>query len=121
MCTAFGVLVIALCYQALITVFIVYVPINNAIENTPSRLFIAIQSVGALLLGLLAYKIIVGKESLSMIIGAIRNVIKMPPNFYKESTPWNELGNEEKFAEVLHHVFETRDATTTPSNRTTTV
>ena len=105
MCTAFGVFVIALCYQALITVFIVYIPINNAIENTPSRLFIAIQSVGALLLGFLAYKIIIGKESLSIIIGAITNVIKMQPKFYDESTPWNELDNEEKFAEVLHHVF----------------
>ena len=109
MCTAFGVLVIALCYQALITVFIVYVPINNAIENTPSRLFIAIQSVGALLLGLLAYKIIAGKESLSIIIGAIRNVIKVQPEFCSDidTKKWNRLGNEEKFAEVLRRVFKT--------------
>ena len=108
MCTALVAFSIALSYQALITVFIAFIPINNAIENTPSRIFIAIQSVGALLLGFLAYQMIVGKQSLSIIIGAIINMIKMPPKFYTGSdTQWNTLGNEEKFAEVLQHAFKT--------------
>ena len=106
--TAVGVFFIALSYQVLITVFVVFIPINNAIENTPSRLFIAIQSVGALLLGFLAYQIILGKESLSIITGAVRKVIKKQPTFYTGSKEWKDLNNEEKFAEFLHHhVFKT--------------
>ena len=105
---AVTVMFIALCYQVLITVFVAFLPINNAVENTPSRIFIAIQSAGALVLGFLAYQTIVGKQSFSVIIGAIRNMIKMPPKFYSGSeTQWNMLGNEEKFAEVLQHVFKT--------------
>ena len=116
---------IALSYQVLITAFVVFVPINNAIEDTPSRLFIAIQSVGALLLGFLAYQIITGKESLSIITGAIRNMIKKKPPFYTGSTEWKELKNEEKFAKVLEHVFKinvgsdgTSSPTTTPGTTT---
>ena len=109
MCTALTVSFITLLYQMLITVFFVFIPINNAIENTPSRLFIAIQSVGALLLGFIAYRMIVGKESLSIVIGAIRNVVnRIPPKeckLYTKPTQWDALGNEEKFTEVLHHVF----------------
>ena len=105
---AVAVLFIALSYQVLITVFVAFLPINNAVENTPSRLFIAIQSAGALVLGFLAYQTIVGKQSLSIIIGAIRNLIKMRPRFYTgPDTQWNMLENEEKFAEVLQHVFKT--------------
>ena len=124
---AVGVFFIVLSYQILITVFIVFLPINNAIENTPSRIFIAIQSAGALLLGFLAYQIIVGKESLSIIIGAIRKVIKMQPTFYTGSTEWKMLENEEKFAKVLQHVFKTNvgsdgtsSPTTTPGTTTST-
>ena len=103
--TATGVFFIAFIYQVLLTVFVAFIPINNAIENVPSKLFIALQSAGALLLGFLAYQTILGKESLSMIIGAVRRVIKMQPTFYTGSTKWKKLENEEKFAEVLQHVF----------------
>jgi len=126
-CAATGIFIIAFLYQVLITVFIVFIPINNAIENIPSRLFIAIQSAGALLIGFLAYQTILGKESLSVIIGAVRKVIKMQPNFYTGSTEWKKLENEEKFAEVLQHVFKTNvgsdgtsSPTTTPGTTTST-
>ena len=117
---AIAVFLIALVYQLLITVFIAFVPTNNAIENTPSRLFIAIQSVGALLIGYLAYQTIVGKDSLSIITGAIRKVIKMQPTFYTGSTEWKRLENEEKFAEILQHAFKTNVGSDGTSSPTTT-
>ena len=43
----------------LITVFVVYIPINHSVEDTPNRLFIIIQGVGAVFLGLIAYRVIV--------------------------------------------------------------
>ena len=120
---ATGVFIIAFLYQALITVFIVFLPINNAIEDIPSRLFIAIQSAGALLLGYLAYQAILGKESLSVIIGAVRKMIKVQPTFYTESTEWKKLENKEKLAKVLQHVFKTNvgsDGTNSPTIHGTT-
>ena len=65
--------------QVLITVFFVYIPINYSIEDTPSKLLTIIQGVVVLIVGLIAWKVIVdprGKEPLAIISGALRKVIK---------------------------------------------
>ena len=45
--------------QILLTLFFVYIPINNSIEETPSTLFTIIQGVTVVFLGLIAWKVIV--------------------------------------------------------------
>ena len=60
-----------LIFQVLVTVFVVYIPINNGIENTPTRLSTIIQGVGTLFLGLIAYKIIIDPRKTSTVKGAI--------------------------------------------------
>ena len=61
-------------FQMLVTVFVVYIPINNAIENTPTRLSTIIQGVATLFLGLITYKIIItDPKKTSTVKSAIRN------------------------------------------------
>ena len=56
---AFLVGCLTVSYQVLITVFVVYIPINHSVEDTPNRLSTIIQGVGAVFLGLIAYRVIV--------------------------------------------------------------
>ena len=68
----FAVYVVTVIFQVLVTVFVVYIPINNAIENTPTRLSTIIQGVATLFLGLIAYKIIIDPRETSTVKGAIQ-------------------------------------------------
>ena len=65
-------------------------------------------------LGLITWKVIVdpsGKGPLSIISGALRKVIeKKDPTCGIESDQWDGFDDEEKLAEVLHHVVKINDA-----------
>ena len=102
---------VSLSLQVLITVFFVYIPINHSIEDTPSTLLTIIQGIGAVFLGLIAWKVIVdprGKGPLSTISGALRTAIRMEQNHnckLRKNQEWVGFDDEEKLAEVLHHVI----------------
>ena len=107
---AFAVGCLTVSYQVLITVFVVYIPINYSVEDTPSRLSTIIHGVGALFLGLIVYKVIVDPRGtnglLSTISGAIRKRMKAKFDAKQSSeTEWARLDDEEKLTEVLYHVF----------------
>ena len=62
MCGALAVIIVGILtvsFQVLITVFVVYIPINHSVEDTPSRLSTIVHGVGALFIGLIAWKVIV--------------------------------------------------------------
>ena len=104
-----AVWLVSLSLQILVTVFFVYIPINYSIEDTLSTLLTIIQGVIVLILGLIAWKVIVdprGKEPLATISGALRMVIKKKdPNREIKSDQWVRFDDEKKLAEVLHHVI----------------
>ena len=54
----FAVWFVCLSLQVLVTAFFVYIPINHSIEDTPSSLLTIIHSINAVLLGLIAWKVI---------------------------------------------------------------
>ena len=60
MIPVFLVFFVTICYQILMTMFYIFIPINNSVENVPSRLFLILQVASALLVSLLAYKITFG-------------------------------------------------------------
>ena len=84
MICVFVVLFVTVCYQILITMFYVFLPINHSVENVPSRLFLILQVASALLVSLLAYKIAFGLRetpSLSAMSSAIRNFLLIKGQF----------------------------------------
>ena len=83
---------------------------QQLIEETPSTLLTIIQGITVLFVGLIAWKVIVdprGKGPLAIIIGALRKAIKKkdPNRGIKSDTEWVRFDDEEKLAEVLHHVI----------------
>ena len=102
---------VCLSFQVLVTAFFVYIPINHSIEDTPSALLTIIHSISAVFLGLIAWKVIVdprGKVgTLSIISGALRKAIKEKSHKCKlhNDQKWAKFNDEEKLAEVLHHVM----------------
>ena len=106
--------------QILLTLFFVYIPINNSIEETPSTLFTIIQGVTVVFLGLIAWKVIVDPSgevgTLSIISGALQEAIqkKNPRCELHSDSEWNQLKDEQKLAEVLHHVIKINDAPAEP-------
>ena len=106
---------ISLSLQVLVTVFFVYIPIDHSIEDTPSTLVTIIQAIGAVFLGLIAWKVIVnpsGKGALSTISDALRKAIQKKNTKCKlhDDSEWDRFDDEEKLAEVLHHVIKMYDA-----------
>ena len=74
----FLVFFVTICYQILMTMFYIFIPINNSVENVPSRLFLILQLASALLVSLLAYKISIGLRDtpqLSVMNSAIRRFL----------------------------------------------
>ena len=108
LCAVLGAWVVTVSFQALITVFVVIIPINNATEST-SRLFIILQSVGALVLGLIAYKFIVNQKGMAVVSGALRNMLresKAPEEQHiYTAKQWENLDDEEKLAVFLYNVM----------------
>ena len=109
----FAVWLVSLSLQVLVTAFFVYIPINYSIEDTPSKLLTIIQGAVVLIVGLIAWKVIVdprGKEPLAIISGALRKVIKRKGSKreLKSGSDWVTLDDEEKLAEVFHHVIEVK-------------
>ena len=102
--------------QILLTLFFVYIPVNNSIEETPSTLLTIIQGIGAVFLGLIAWKVIIDPSgeagTLSIISGALRKVIqnKAPERKLHKDSEWDEFDEEKKLTEVLHHVIKINDA-----------
>ena len=106
----FAVWLVSLSLQVLITVFFVYIPINYSVEDTPSKLLTIIQGVVVLIVGLIAWKVIIdprGKEPLAIISGALRKAIKRKGSEreLKSGSDWVRLDDEEKLAEVFPHVI----------------
>ena len=106
--------------QILLTLFFVYIPINNSIEETPSTLLTIIQGVTVVFLGLITWKVIIDPSgevgTLSIISGALREAIqkKNPRCELHSDSKWNQLKDEQKLAEVLHHVIKINDAPAEP-------
>ena len=106
-----SVWVVSLSFQVLVTVFFVYIPIYHSIENTPSMLLTIIQGVGVVFLGLITWQVIVdprGKGPLSTISGALQKAICMEQDHnckLRKNQEWVRFDDEEKLAEVLHHVI----------------
>ena len=102
--------------QVLLTLFFVYIPVNNSIEETPSTLFTIIQGVTVVFLGLIAWKVIIDPSgevgTLSIISSALREAIqrKNPRCELHSDSDWNQLKDEQKLAEVLHHVIKIKEA-----------
>ena len=110
----FAVWLVSLSLQVLVTVFFVYIPINYSIEDTPSKLITIIQGVVVLIVGLIAWKVIVdprAKEPLAIISGALRKVIeKKDSKRGIDIDEWVRFDDEEKLAKVLYHVIKLYDA-----------
>ena len=107
----FAVWFVSLSLQVLITVFIVYTPINHSIEDTPTKLLTITQGIIVLVVGLIAWKVIVdprSKGTLSAISGALRKAIKKKDSKceLKSDEEWVKLDDDGKLAEVLLHVIE---------------
>ena len=68
-----AVWLVSLSLQVLVTAFFVYIPINNSIEDTPSKLLTIIQGIIVLILGLIAA---LALGALAIISGALRKVIQ---------------------------------------------
>ena len=111
---------VSLSFQVLVIVFFVYIPINHSIEDAPSSLLTIIQGTGAVLLGLIAWKVVIdprGNDAppqqkvetldLSIISGALRMAIKNndPNHKLHSDSKWANFNDEEKLAEVLCHVI----------------
>ena len=103
---------VTVCYQILITTFYVFLPINQSVENLPSRLFSILQVASALLVSLLAYKIIFGIQdtpSLSAMSSAIRDFLltKKDENCdLRDKRNWDTLDEEKKLARLLHELYD---------------
>ena len=114
----FAVWFVSLSFQVLVTIFFIYIPINHSIEDTPSTLLTIIQGIGAVFLGLIAWKVIVDPRSsgklgsLSIISGALRKAIKKkgPTCKLHGDSEWDGFNEEEKLAEVLSHVIKISNA-----------
>ena len=102
MICVFVVLCVTVCYQILITTFYVFIPINNSVENVPSRIFLILQAASAILLSLLAYKIAFGLRetpSLSAISNTIRNFLlkkKDENSNLRNKRNWDTLDEDKK-------------------------
>ena len=101
---------VTLCYQILITTLYVFLPINQSVESLPSHLFSILQVASALLVSLLAYKIVFGIEetpSLSAMSSAIRDFLlkKKDENCdLRDKRNWDTLDEEEKITHLLHEL-----------------
>ena len=114
----FAVWFVSLSLQVLVTILFIYIPINHSIEDTPSTLLTIIQGIGAVFLGLIAWKVIVDPRSkgklgsLSIISGALRKAIKKksPTCKLHGDSEWDGFNEEENLTEVLSHVIKISDA-----------
>ena len=102
---------VTVCYQILITTFYVFLPINQSVENLPSRLFSILQVASALLVSLLAYKIVFGirdTTSLSVMSGAIRDfLLKKDENCdLRDKRNWDTLDEKKKLTRLLHELYD---------------
>ena len=100
------------CYQILITTFFTFLPINHSVENVPSRLFLILQLASALLVSLLAYKIVFGirdTPQLSVMSSAIRDFLlkKKDENFdLHDKRNWDTLDEKKKLTRLLHELYD---------------
>ena len=122
MICVFVVLFITVCYQILITTFYVFIPINNSVENVPSRIFLILQVASAILLSLLAYKIAFGLRetpSLSAISSAIRNfLLKKDENSnLRNKRNWDTLDEDTKLTRLLCELYDSMIIRGTPANQ----
>ena len=107
---------VTICYQILITMFYIFIPINHSVENVPSRLFLILQVASALLVSLLAYKIAFGLRdtpSLSAMSSAIRNFLLQSNKLKKDKhcnvynkKNWDTLDEEKKFTFLLLSLYD---------------
>ena len=123
MICVFVVLFVTVCYQILITTFYVFIPINNSVENVPSRIFLILQVASAILLSLLAYKIAFGLRetpSLSAISSAIRNFLlkkKDENSNLRNKRNWDTLDEDKKLTRLLCELYDSRIIRGTPANQ----
>ena len=119
----FGVFFVTVCYQILITVFYVFLPINHSVENVPSRLFLILQVASALLVSLLAYKIAFGLRetpTLSAISSAIRKFLLKKGEHFKTEKQchvynkmnWDTLDEDKKLAFLLPQLYDSMNIET---------
>ena len=116
MIPVFLVFFVTICYQILITMFYIFIPINHSVENVPSRLFLILQVASALLVSLLAYKIAFGLRdtpSLSAMSSAIRNFLLQSNKLKKDKhcnvynkKNWDTLDEEKKFTFLLLSLYD---------------
>ena len=103
---------VTVCYQILITTFFTYLPINHSVENVPSRLFLILQLASALLVSLLAYKIVFSIQatpSLSVMSSAIRDFLlkKKDENCdLRDKRNWDTLDEKKKLTRLLHELYD---------------
>ena len=99
--------------QVLLTAFVVMIPINYSIQDTPNTVYTIVQGISALLLALVTYKVILDPKDLlskgSLTIGdGVKKLLtkltlkKEPSKLYKKK--WEDLADEEKLAEVLYTI-----------------
>ena len=106
------VLFVTICYQILITMFYVFLPINQSVENLPSRLFSILQVASALLVSLLAYKIVFSIQdtpSLSTMSSAVRDFLlkKKDENCdLRDKRNWDTLDEKKKLTRLLHELHD---------------
>ena len=123
MICVFVVFLVTVCYQALITAFYVFLPINESVESLPSHLFRILQVASSLLVSLLAYKIIFGIQStpsLSAISSAIRNFLlkKKDENAnLRNKRNWDCLDVDKKLTHLLHELYDSMIIRVTPVNQ----
>ena len=96
--------------QAMFTVFFIMMPISHSIEDTPNTLYTIIQGFSALLLALVAYKVILDPRGSFSISDGVKNMLtNLKPKNDKLNTTklygsrgWDKLAEEEKLAELLY-------------------
>ena len=102
---AFGLLPIA-CI-AMIACFFIYIPINNSIEDTPTKIYAIYQGIIAVLTALLAYIVVVKPGSFSItraVKKALNEINETKGNVIKDH--WNKISNDERLAGVLRKAVE---------------
>ena len=91
----------------MIACFFIYIPINNSIEDTPTKIYAIYQGIIAVLTALLAYIVVVKPGSFSItraVKKALNEINETKGNVIKEN--WNKISNDERLAGVLRKAVE---------------
>ena len=92
-------------YESILIILFQTLPIRKTLEDAPTRLYTIYQGTGILIVALLTYNIILSPSPFSL-IGALDKLGKQLQIPEKLGRKWVRMGDEEKAATVIKHLYE---------------